>query len=846
MESITITYRGENFCLVPKNSGNDAFLGSQAGSRSSGSDLQRFDDPELQHFAEYKYSALPENKKMIRLLKLMSGAPTGREIFCELIEATYDKKFHIPTISPIDSSSSSYGEKRGGLGAPQAGDGGDDEGNRSEQEDRWKPQKVETEGEALKRAQRKGKRQFDKLVKELSAEPDKAKAKEESRLDELVKEWEGVKKNEVQYEALSWTWGSADEQYVIFIKVGPMRYKMRVRKQLALALKYLRRPGEERILWIDAICINQDNLGERNHQVQLMSRIYTRASQVCVWLGEGDSDSEIAINFIKEEIRELKNFDTISSTPQYSRKWRALMSLMQREWFFRRWVVQEIALARAATVYCGPHSVPWKEFAVAVELFVEVETATHRLSEVMGRDEKFRHVPGWFEYVSELGASLLVQATGKVFRTRRTPMHEEPNFQDEMDREDGYDLEQKIDIFEANRDKRKKEEDEHIRKRLRETQTIDPLERRSLLSLEYLVTTMFIFKASEPRDVVYSLLGIARDASPFAPTLYGQDDRKLFLVITVLDDFLAEKPFMVDYNQPYSDVARDFVRFSIEQTHKTDPAQALDILCRPWALEAPKARSARSGATKSSGHMRTLGRLLGPKRNIFHVRETPRKIEKNEEDFWGENGCKFKYRYLPIADETVKWKRDPRQNDAYVGDMKKAMKNPIWAQPCGQEGCNHTADPTCKGVKWKPSPGWGQIRDTYFPENRDPTKDIELSTWVARASRAPFMLDNAAGMDISKTSRANADPLVGSPQDGHRNYNAAGHEKLDLKSLRFQKRPALGHYSLYLRGFELDVVKKVEDASQRGSIPMSWVDLAGWTDLNKDPPDEFWRTIVAD
>lgn len=102
------------------------------------------------------------------------------------------------------------------------------------------------------------------------------------------------------------------------------------------------------------------------------------------------------MKFIKDEIRELKNFDTISSDKECSRQWRALMSLMQREWFFRRWVVQEIALAADATVYCGPDEVPWKAFAVAVELFVEVETATHRLSEVMGRDEKFRHVPGWF------------------------------------------------------------------------------------------------------------------------------------------------------------------------------------------------------------------------------------------------------------------------------------------------------------------------------------------------------------------------------------------------------------------------------------------------------------------
>ena len=89
--------------------------------------------------------------------------------------------------------------------------------------------------------------------------------------------------------------------------------------------------------------------------------------------------AKTAIDFIHDEIMELKNFDTICSDKQYTDKWRALMMLMQRDWFSRRWVVQEIALASKARLYCGPDSLPWKEFAVAVELFVEVETATHRL-----------------------------------------------------------------------------------------------------------------------------------------------------------------------------------------------------------------------------------------------------------------------------------------------------------------------------------------------------------------------------------------------------------------------------------------------------------------------------------
>ena len=162
----------------------------------------------------------------------------------------------------------------------------------------------------------------------------------------------------------------------------------------------------------------------------------------------------MAINFIHEEITELQNFDSLCSDKKYSDKWRALMMLMQREWFSRRWVVQEIALASNAKIYCGPDSISWNDFAVAVELFVEVESATHRLSEIMQKDEKFRHVPGWFEYISELGASLLVQATGKVFRAQRIPIRES-----DSDREHG-----------------KVEED------YRDC-TIDPLDRRSLLSL---------------------------------------------------------------------------------------------------------------------------------------------------------------------------------------------------------------------------------------------------------------------------------------------------------------------------------------------------------------------------
>jgi len=89
---------------------------------------------------------------------------------------------------------------------------------------------------------------------------------------------------------------------------------------------------------------------------------------------------------VKKEVLQLQNFDELCESKQASAKWGALLDLMQRPWFSRRWVVQEIALARKAVMYCGSDKISWKKFAVAVELFVEVETATHRLSEVMKMD----------------------------------------------------------------------------------------------------------------------------------------------------------------------------------------------------------------------------------------------------------------------------------------------------------------------------------------------------------------------------------------------------------------------------------------------------------------------------
>ena len=80
----------------------------------------------------------------------------------------------------------------------------------------------------------------------------------------------------------------------------------------------------------------------------------------CVWLGEGDATSAMAFKFIQKEVLQLQNFDELCDSKEASKKWGALLDLMQRQWFSRRWVVQEIALAREAVIYCGAENIPWK------------------------------------------------------------------------------------------------------------------------------------------------------------------------------------------------------------------------------------------------------------------------------------------------------------------------------------------------------------------------------------------------------------------------------------------------------------------------------------------------------
>lgn len=93
------------------------------------------------------------------------------------------------------------------------------------------------------------------------------------------------------YEALSYCWGNTTRNHTVHCNGLPLQ----VTQNLFSALQHLRSTQSPRTLWVDSICINQDDIGERSHQVLLMHDIFKRADRVISWIGPAAIDSELGL-----------------------------------------------------------------------------------------------------------------------------------------------------------------------------------------------------------------------------------------------------------------------------------------------------------------------------------------------------------------------------------------------------------------------------------------------------------------------------------------------------------------------------------------------------------------------
>ena len=189
------------------------------------------------------------------------------------------------------------------------------------------------------------------------------------------------------WQALSYTWGDLDDVEIIFVVESETgeSFELSVTKSLIEALRHLRYPDRDRLMWVDAICIDQANdpipLTERAWQVGSMHHIYRQADAVIIWLGPEADDSSYALQVLEDLSSGIEAhwwtfqistdggeltpaMQRFKETAYASREQRALCALMDRPYFERLWVVQEVLFAEESKslVVVGSRSISFAAF----------------------------------------------------------------------------------------------------------------------------------------------------------------------------------------------------------------------------------------------------------------------------------------------------------------------------------------------------------------------------------------------------------------------------------------------------------------------------------------------------
>lgn len=157
------------------------------------------------------------------------------------------------------------------------------------------------------------------------------------------------------YTAVSYTWGTEDPTETIELNGR----EFSVRPNLWSCLHYIGKaaqPVSWNYIWVDAICIDQDNTKERNEQVKCMDQTYKNAAIVSVWLGLASLPDWVTIpeSARKGPIKTLEISDFIWADH--------IDDLANRPYWSRFWVLQEFLLARNLRIHCSDTAMDWSDF----------------------------------------------------------------------------------------------------------------------------------------------------------------------------------------------------------------------------------------------------------------------------------------------------------------------------------------------------------------------------------------------------------------------------------------------------------------------------------------------------
>ncbi|KAH6879109.1 heterokaryon incompatibility protein-domain-containing protein [Alternaria rosae] len=196
------------------------------------------------------------------------------------------------------------------------------------------------------------------------------------------------------YTALSYTWG-AD---VMHTDIEINGVSVPIRENLWDFLHQQLLHENYGPFWIEAVCIQQSEVDERNHQVQMMGSIYSNARKVLVWLGKEGEDSDLAIralttwtwsrrysgralpNLFPNEDKDSKKAtkENESATIWTREEARSVLSLCGRAYWSRMWIIQEVLLALDKEVHCGTLRLKWYKLVQLYDYLDKVKFSTNQ------------------------------------------------------------------------------------------------------------------------------------------------------------------------------------------------------------------------------------------------------------------------------------------------------------------------------------------------------------------------------------------------------------------------------------------------------------------------------------
>ncbi|KAK5694288.1 hypothetical protein LTR97_009910 [Elasticomyces elasticus] len=200
------------------------------------------------------------------------------------------------------------------------------------------------------------------------------------------------------YNTISYVWGDERERRMIYLN-GRRTPTIANAEQV---LRRFRLIDRDRMLWLDALCINQGDLSERGEQVALMKDVYTGSSHNLIWLGEDDGFMAQAapkitelyceacsktggLSRMREVIYNMHGYPLYEQPIPPTLDCVGMFRLWERPWFLRLWVVQEAALPRSSSMFCGEYELDLKLVLTAAMWFVYRLGFTTRLSQSVGK-----------------------------------------------------------------------------------------------------------------------------------------------------------------------------------------------------------------------------------------------------------------------------------------------------------------------------------------------------------------------------------------------------------------------------------------------------------------------------